>query len=111
MSGRWFDNKEKEDFENSVKNKFIVREEISSTRSISSREREYNPINLVKRVRYQIEEMNKLGIDWSTPEGWDKGFYEAGLGSLGRTSSVILSRMSWGEFLNLLSKSGLTSEN
>lgn len=78
---------------------------VESKRSSSSREREMSKETFINRIRPQVKEMEDAGLLWSTPEEWDQSFQILGGGSMRRTSSAILTRMSWKEFLSLISKS------
>lgn len=78
---------------------------VKSKRSSSSKEREMSKESFINRIRPQMKEMEDAGLPWSTPEEWDQSFQILGGGSTRRTSSAILARMSWKEFLSLINKS------
>lgn len=74
----------------------------TSARSDAISERENNPEKLIKRIIPQIKEVYNLigeSLFSITPKEWDSYFYSLGRGQSRRTSSVILERMTWEQFL------------
>lgn len=94
----------KDDLVRAMKDPFDIKV-VESKRSSSSRDREMSKETFINRIRPQVKEMEDAGLSWSTPEEWDQSFQILGGGSTRRTSSAILARMSWKEFLSLISKS------
>lgn len=75
-----------------------------SARSQASRQREMSRDTIIKRVLPQIQEMKEKGLPFSTPEEWDESFQILGGGQSRRKSWSILSRVSWEEFLRIISE-------
>lgn len=96
----WTD-ENKKDLEISMKKPFcrVVK---TSTRSSASQQRENSINTILSRISGQVKEMRLNNLPYSTPEEWDDSFYKLGGGSSRRKSKVILSRMSWEKFLNIL---------
>lgn len=94
---------DKERFVKCTKNPFMYSEEVRSVRSKVSKSRELSAKTLVKRVMPQVLEMDREGLPYSTPEEWDASFYQLGGGQSRRKSKVILSRMSWENFISIIS--------
>ena len=89
----------------------IAREIISSMKSpfrrfnsfsekgniISKREQDVD--TYMRRIKPQIEEYQRRGFTFSTPEEWDSHLLQCTLGKGKRSSTSILSRMTWEQFL------------
>lgn len=102
MKGRWYE-LDREDFLKSMKLPFRRKKNLS-IKSIRSKERENSKETIIKRVLPQIKEMNDKGLPWNTPEEWDNSFILLGGGSTYRKSKSILSRMTWKEFISIISE-------
>lgn len=94
----WTD-KESKEMIDSLQQPFTLKSKRSKA-SIGREKSCYDPNVLFKYLVPQIKEtlQNKLG--WETPEEWDKSFKILGGGQSRRTSSGILSIITWEQFLN-----------
>lgn len=82
-----------------MKDPFNVKKEIKSARSVAATKRNCeSAFNTI--VHNQIKKYREEGLPFSTPEEWDNSFKLIGGSSSWRTSSVILSKMTWTKFLN-----------
>ena len=70
-----------------------------SARTAASSKRERSPEVFLKRVTPQILEIYQRGLPYQTPAQWDQSFKILGGGQSRRTSSAILERMTWEQFL------------
>lgn len=82
----------------------FLREDFQSNRSKALSERENSPEKFLKRITPQILEVYEKGLPYQTPEEWDDSFALLGGGQSRRSSSAILSRMTWDQFLEYFSK-------
>lgn len=81
-----------------ITNKFKnVPESSKFSKRISDREND--PEEFIKRITPQILECFDNHYTFSTPEEWDNNFNLLGGGQGRRTSSAILKRMTWDQFL------------
>lgn len=94
---------DKEKFVECTKNPFMYSDEVKSVRSEISKNRELSTKTLIKRVLPQVLEMDRQGLPYGTPGEWDSSFYKLGGGQSRRKSKTILSRMSWENFINIIS--------
>lgn len=77
---------------------FIFKKDIS-TRSQMKSISENNPEEFIKRITPQILECFDNNYTFATPKDWDNNFNLLGGGQSRRTSSAILKRMTWDQFL------------
>lgn len=95
---------DKERFVKCTENPFMYSEEMRSVRSEISKNRELSTKTLINRVMPQVVEMDSKGLPYETPEEWDSSFYKLGGGQSRRKSKTILARMSWENFMTIISE-------
>lgn len=78
--------------------------EIRSPRSLSREKTCYDPKVLMQRVTPQIIEVFNKGLEYETPDGWDRSFTILGGGQERRRSEAILRIMNWNQFMDKVSE-------
>lgn len=69
----------------------------NKTKALIARENDLD--HFIKRITPQIIEVYRKGLPYKTPEEWDDSFKTLGGGQSRRTSTAILERISWDQFI------------